>query len=312
MKHTTKKGHFTKKKLLFLIVFLAMLLSFGLVYRSRSHPTNHLLSEKDIQHQWAFEKMDIQQAWRVSTGKGVKIAIIDSGFDLDNSGISDKIVGVDYYRSGENGPEDTIGHGTQTSSVITGPAGVCPDCQLIVVKLGQGDSNLKIAQTIRWAVDKGANVINLSFVTRGYDPYIQQEIYRAWEKGVVLIAAAGNENTSTLAYPAGYGPVIAVGATDRNDQKASFSNYGDWVDLAAPGIEIFTSLERGRFGLSSGTSISSPLVAGIAGLVWSSKYGTSNESVVKRLCDTADKTNDSPKYWKCGRINAARAVGAIH
>jgi thermitase len=308
MKRAAKKLSRHRKKLLLLLIPGFCLLGF-LLYRSllsfgNPPPPN------DLQDQWAFEKIQLHEAWKVTRGKGAKIAIIDSGFTLNNSGISDKIVGIDYYRSGEDSANDATGHGTQNSNIITGPNGVCPECQLIVVKLGAIDSNLKIAQTIRWSVDQGANVINLSFVIEQYDDLIQQEIYRAWQKGVVIIAAAGNNNTDSEEYPGAYGPVVAVAATDRDDKKAGFSNYGEWVNIAAPGVDIYTSVQNGRYVRTSGTSIASPIVAGIAGLVWSSPYGTSNEAVVKRLCDTADKIEGTQKYWKCGRINAARAVGA--
>lgn len=300
-----------KKFLIPGIIFVTICLIGIFLYQYFFPHNNTISTNENPQGQWAFDKIQLQKAWTVTKGKGAKIAIIDSGFDVTNSLISEKIVGVDYYHSGEQSAEDTMGHGTKISTIISGHDGVCPECQLIVVKLGTIDSNVKIAQTIRWAVNQGANVINLSFVIDHYDDQIQQEIYRAWEKGVVLVAAAGNNHTTDLQYPAAYGPVIAVAATDQDDRKASFSNYGEWVNIAAPGVGILTHGVNGRIIRTSGTSIAAPIVAGIAGLVWASPYGTSNETVVKRLCETADPIKETGTSWKCGRVNAARAVGAI-
>lgn len=311
MKHSVTKTSRRKKILIPVIVLIALCLLVLLLYHLFLGNKRPAPFTGNPQDQWAFEKIQLKKAWEITRGKGAKIAIIDSGFDLNSSLMSEKIIDVDYYRSGEDSAVDTIGHGTQVSTIIAGKNGVCPECQLIIVKLGSIDSNLKVAQTIRWAVDQGANVINLSFIIDHYDDQIQQEIIRAWQKGVVLVAAAGNNHTTDFQYPGAYGPVIAVAATDKDDQKAAFSNYGEWVNLAAPGVDIYTYGANDRFVRTSGTSIAAPIVAGVAGLVWASPYGTSNETVVQRLCDTADPINGTGTNWKCGRINAARAVGAI-
>ncbi len=129
------------------------------------------------------------------------------------------------------------------------------------------------------------------------------------------MAAAGNDNTSSPSYPAYYNNCLAVAATDSNDAKASFSNYGNWVDIAAPGVSIFSTLPNHRnriitrnYGSLSGTSMASPFVAGVAGLVWATSYGTSNTEVRSRIESTADAAGTMWLTFNIKRVNAYNAV----
>jgi thermitase len=264
--------------------------------------------------QWNLIQIHAFEAWNMSRGTGVKVGIIDSGFEIDHPALAGKILDTQDF-SGENSLKDIIGHGTRVAAIIAGTSstsdgaiGVCPDCQLLLAKLGANISSATVAKAIMWATKKGAKVINLSVITEGYSNLTKEAINYAWDKGVVIVAAAGNGGTSQQAYPAAYNNAVAVAAVDENDEKASFSNFGDWVMIAAPGVNIYTSQKNGLYGYTSGTSISSPIVAGVAGLIWASKYGTSNQAVVQRLCNTADKINGTNTYWRCGRINAKAAV----
>lgn len=285
-----------KKHTLFIILLIIFVVILFFIVRSKS----------SLENQWAFEKIHLKEAWKITKGKGAKIAVIDSGFDLNDD--EKKVVYIDYEDSLESGPEDIIGHGTKTASLI---AAVCPQCQLILIKLGTQSEPVVVANAIHKAVDEGANVINLSFATNMQDNFIKDEIERAHEMDVLIVAAAGNQNTFQNRFPAGYKYVDAVAATDESDKKALFSNYGRKIIFAAPGVNIQTKGKNGKYDRSSGTSFAAPIVSGVAGLVWASKYGTSVDAVNKRLCDTADKIKGTGSYWKCGRINAGRAVGAI-
>lgn len=298
-------------------LILALLIIFGLsvallfvIRESETLKQQQQISQITDAKEWALEKIHAKEAWKVSTGKGVKIAVIDSGFDIARPEMAEKIVEIDYDTSLEDTPADLIGHGTQTSSIIAGPTGVCPDCQLIVIKIGENNNEAGVTNAIFKAADYGANVINLSVIT-DYDEITQAAIDYAWDHGAVLIAAAGNEKSSRKLYPAAYAHVISVAATDQQDKKAAFSNFGKWITIAAPGVDIYTYQNDRTTDYVSGTSFAAPIAAGVAGLIWSSKYGTSNEAVAKRLCDTADDIHGTRKYWQCGRINAARAVEAI-
>jgi thermitase len=310
------------------------------IYKSSTNDPSYNLqwglknTGQNIQNQAGTPNADInvEPAWTVTKGNGVKIAIIDSGIDLNHPDLSSKIVAQKDF-TGE-GIDDQFGHGTHVAGIVaavtdnaTGIAGTCPQCQLIIVKViyntGQGTS-FSITSGISWAVNQGAKVINMSFANTAIDPAIQQMVSDAWTKGVVLVAAASNaDNDPTLtnpAYPAAYPNVVSVAATDNNDYLASFSHYGTWVSVAAPGLSIYSTLPTHSYSLQttghtalnydylSGTSMASPMVSGVVGLIWASSYGTSNDAVVKRLCDTADKITGTGTYWTCGRINAGNAV----
>jgi thermitase len=175
-----------------------------------------------------------------------------------------------------------------------------------------------IANGIRWAADNGAKVINMSLGGYSASSTVQDAVNYAWGKGVVLVAAAGNDNTTSKLYPAAYDNVIAVAATDRNDRKASFSNYGDWVDIGAPGASILSTTPdhrsriwgRGvKYAYGSGTSMATPFVAGVAGLVWASTCST-NACVRSAVEGNVDTPSALSGLWPSGgRLNACKAVG---
>lgn len=202
-----------------------------------------------------------------------------------------------------------------------GVAGTCPNCVLYNVKVladnGSGAWSW-IANGITWATDNGAKVINMSLGGSSGSSTVESAVNYAWGKGVVLVADAGNSGTSSPFYPAYYTNVIAVAATDQNDNKASFSNYGTWVDIAAPGVSILSTApdhpnkiwgKAVKYGTLSGTSMASPHVAGAAGLVWSTGICFTDNSCVRNRIETnADQITGTGTYWVNGRLNAYRAV----
>lgn len=266
-------------------------------------------------------------AWNVSLGNGIKVAILDTGINLSHPDLAGKIVAQKVFTT--NSIEDNNGHGTHVAGIIAantnngiGVAGVCPNCQLIIGKVmddnGDGTTSNTIAGII-WAADQGAKVINLSLGTTdpASSPLYQQAITYANQKGAVIVAAAGNSNTAAKLYPAANQGVISVGATDNTNKKASFSSYGDWVKLAAPGTNILSTMpnhtnEKGvlNYGYDSGTSMAGPFVAGVAALVAATQYGTSPQAIENRLYATANKINGTGTFWSQGLVNATDAVGA--
>ena len=281
--------------------------------------------------------IDAYEAWNggsstawdggVTGSSSVPIAILDTGINKDHEDFTDptsnasKVTkNVNFTDTGStSGSSDIKGHGTHvagSAAAVTnngkGVAGTCPGCPLYNVKvLGDTGSGYTswISNGITWAADNGAKVINLSLGSSSFSSTQQDAVNYAWGKGVVVVAAAGNSNTSTQFYPAAYPNVIAVGATDSNDTKASFSNYGSsWVDVAAPGVNILSTTVDGGYGLKSGTSMASPHVAGEAGLVWGTSYGTTNSAVRDRIETNTDTTADSNSNWTNGRINTNGGV----
>jgi thermitase len=278
--------------------------------------------------------VDAVEAWTQSTGKDVKVAIVDTGVAMDHEDISEKVVArANFSDSKIEKPEDydKYGHGTHVAGIVaakhnsTGVAGVCPDCSILDAKVlndsGSGSSSA-IAKGIDWAVANGAQVINMSLGQRVSSRVLESAVNNAWAKGVVLVAAAGNAGTQAPIYPGAYANVISVAATDNNDKKASFSTYGKWVDVAAPGVDVYSTFpihpfvlgtQNGRsmgYDIASGTSMASPVVAGIAALVWKTPAGTANKAVRAQIESTADPIFGTGTSWAKGRVNACKAVVA--
>jgi thermitase len=273
--------------------------------------------------------VDAVEAWNITTGSGIKVAVLDSGVDLDHPDINPKVVARANF-SGATTNEDKYGHGTHVAGIVAaahntaGVAGVCPGCTILAGKVlndsGVGSSS-SLASGIDWAVSNGAKVINMSLGVRA-SRTLEAAVNNAWNKGAVLVAAAGNGGNQTKIYPAGYANVIAVGATDNNDAKASFSTYGaSWVDVAAPGANVFSTFPNHEFVLrkqynrsflydvGNGTSMSSAIVAATAALVWSTNPGATPTSVRAKVESTAEKKPGQDSFWAHGRVNACKAVG---
>ncbi len=277
--------------------------------------------------QWQYPKIKAPEAWAVITGtSSVAIAILDTGIDQSHEDLKAKIVkNVNFTTS--RTVDDKYGHGTHvagSAAAVTnnglGVAGTCPNCILYNVKVlgddGRGAWSW-IANGIVWAANNGAKVINLSLGGSSGSSTVENAVNYAWDKGVVLAAAAGNSGSSSPTYPAFYDKVIAVAATDQKDNKASFSNWGSWVDVAAPGVSILSTAPDHRnriwgsgvkYAYGSGTSMASPHVAGVAGLVWSTGKCATNSCVRSRIEKGADKIAGTGTDWAHGRLNAYNAV----
>jgi hypothetical protein len=218
--------------------------------------------------------------------------------------------------------DDVYGHGTHVAGIAAamtdngmGVAGLGYSSTIMDVKVlddnGMGAYSW-IVSGIIWAVDNGADIINMSLGGSFASSAMEDAVNYAWETGVVVVAAAGNNGDSTPMYPAYYVNCIAVAATDANDAKASWSNYGDWVDVAAPGVSIYSTLKNNDYGYMSGTSMASPHVAGLAALVLATVSDTDgdgklNDEVRNEIETTCDDINVAGVG--SGRINAYQAVG---
>lgn len=273
--------------------------------------------------------VDAVEAWNVTTGTGVRVAVLDSGVANDNNDITPNVVARANFTNGESG-DDNYGHGTHmaghvaaTADNTDGVAGVCPGCKVLDGKVlndsGVGSSS-GLANGINWSVNNGAKVINMSLGVRA-SRTLESAVNNAWNKGAVLVAAAGNGGNQTKIYPGAYPNVIAVAATDNNDAKASFSTYGaSWVDVAAPGVNVYSTFPNHEFVLGTqnnrslgydvgnGTSVSSAIVAATAALVWSSDPGATHTSVRATVESTAEEIAGTGTYWAHGRVNACEAV----
>jgi len=275
-------------------------------------------------NQWGMVKIEAPQAWDVTTGSAsINIAILDTGVDPDHPDLGNKIISNINF-SGSDTVDDVFGHGTHVAGIAAastnngiGVAGLGYAANIMNVKVladnGAG-AHSAIAAGIIWAADNGAQIINMSFGGGGSTQTLEDAVNYAWSKGVVVVAAAGNNGNSYMVYPAGYTDCIAVAATDRDDARASWSNYGDWVDVAAPGTGIYSTIKGDSYGYKSGTSMASPHVAGLAALVFATVSdangdGKLNDEVRSRIETTCDVIGVSGIGY--GRINAAAAVGSV-
>lgn len=316
---------------------------------------------------------DVVEAWDSTQGSSdVVVAIIDSGVDLthpdlqgnlwinpgetangvddDGNGLVDDINGFDFF-DGDADPQDLQGHGTHVAGIVaavagnaTGVAGVCPECRLMALRVGNNKlSNLAILDAIAYARSMGADIMNLSFSGSFWSKFERKAIARAGAEGVLTIAAAGNEDRDNdrllwedgdrigPTYPASYDlpSIVSVAASNDHDQYAYatdcyyengedatgcyFTNWGiESVDLAAPGVDIVSTYPGGLFLVDDGTSMASPFVAGVAGLIKAEHPTFAPEQIRGALINSVDLPQELSGFWTLtdGRVDANAALNA--
>jgi len=206
------------------------------------------------------------------------------------------------------GSNPAYSHGTLCAGVI---AAIAPDSMIMPLRVfdDNGSADIfTISKALRYAVDQGAQVINMSFGTLENSSTLKSAVNYAQNKGVTLVASAGNNNTSSPQYPAAFSGVITTAATDTNDTKASFSNYGSYVYVDAPGVNIFSSYPGGYYSVVSGTSFSAPAVAGTAALIRSLRSSGVANSVAAGAINVDAKNPNYKKQLGYGRIDVLQAV----
>ena len=271
----------------------------------------------------------VPQAWDLSKSTGGQIvAVLDTGADLTHPDLAGRLVPGFNILSPNHQPVDDNGHGTMTLGIIAasannsaGVAGVGWAAKAMPVKVLDADGSGfddAIARGIDWAVAHGAKVINMSLGGPGDNAVLHDAVKRAYAAGVVVIAAAGNDGTDVLQFPASYPEAIAVAATNAGGVLTDFSSYGDWVDIAAPGRDILSTGSRALtppgyepYWYCTGTSCSAPIVAGVAALM-KNKYPTLTPALVaqrlKVLSRDAGPRGTDP-YYGAGILDAYAALG---
>lgn len=271
-------------------------------------------------NQWHISTIQAQAAWDVTTGSsGAVIAVLDSGANYSHPDLLGKLLpGYDFV-NGDNDASDDNGHGTGVSGAAaaasnngTGVASIAWDSPVLPLKVldatGSG-SHSNIARAINYAADSGARIINLSLGSTSNSSTLQSAVNYAWSKGAVIIAAAGNDGNDLPFYPAACQNVVAVSATNSSDLRPSWSNFGSYVDISAPGESILTTYHS-DYAYVSGTSFSSPIAAATAALVASAEPKLSNVQVVDLLLKNSDDLGalGYDVIYGHGRLNAGRAV----
>lgn len=246
----------------------------------------HVIPEITEVVDWGAQVLGAPQVWQQTKGKGVKIAVLDTGIDTNHPDLKPNIHGGINFTNGNLADfEDRQGHGTHCAGVIAGVdnefgvIGVAPEASIYAVKVlgddGYGSLNT-IIKGIRWAIEQRVDVISLSLGIAQRPPQVFHNIIKeAYRRGIVVVAAAGNENDD-VCYPAVYPESIAVGAINQVLSKAQFSNHGNELDISAPGVDIYSTFLNGTYAKMSGTSMATPLVAGAIAL-WIANKRLNNE-----------------------------------
>ncbi|MCP4255315.1 MAG: S8 family serine peptidase, partial [Candidatus Scalindua sp.] len=308
---------------------------------------NYVPNDPSYNSQWAHQNIESESAWDIEKGNsGVVIAIVDSGVDYnhvdlstniwvnpgeisgngvddDGNGYIDDVRGWDFYNA-DNSPMDDVSHGTHCAGIAAakgnnsiGVTGIAPNTRIMALRIGgtSGPSTVAAVEAIEYAADNGADIISNSWGGPSYSSTLNDAVEYANSLGVLLLAAAGNEDTDVSHYPSGYSKVLSVGATDQNDARAWFSSYGADVDVAAPGVNILSTIPSNGYDYVSGTSMSTPLVAGLAGLILSEDLSLTNDDIKNVLINEVDEFGvDIPapdQLLGKGRINAFKALQSV-
>ncbi|MFD2672358.1 S8 family peptidase [Marinicrinis sediminis] len=275
-------------------------------------------------YQWNLPAIHTVQGWEIAKGaKEIIVAVIDTGVDLDHPDLQGRLVeGINIVNE-QLPPEDDVGHGTHVAGVIAagvnnveGIAGLSWYNRIMPIKVldetGAGNT-YNVAAGIIWAVDHGANVINLSLGNYAEAQFLHDAVRYAYDHDVVLIAATGNDNTEQPGYPAAYPEVFAVGATNQAHEKAIFSNYGSYLDVAAPGENIASTYMAGRYAALSGTSMASPHVAALAAILRAANPSLRADEVMEVMrrsaTDLGKEGHDA--YFGFGQIDIQVALQQI-
>ncbi|CAM5251718.1 MULTISPECIES: type VII secretion-associated serine protease mycosin [Streptomyces] len=269
---------------------------------------------------WALQRVNLDELWAQSTGKGVQVAVIDTGVDVKNPQLTKAVdaskgknllpdknrEGEKIDRGNKSGTTDTVGHGTRVAGIIaarpakgTGFVGLAPDATIIPIKQNdaEGDGTAdSLASAITYAVQAGADVINISQDTaEALDPKtskLKDAVDYALGQKVVVVASAGNDGLGgnvKVTYPASYEGVLAVAASDRNNERAAFSQSGNFVGVSAPGVDMISTVPGNGHCSDNGTSFSAPYVAGVAALLKSKYPDWTAQQVVAQIEQTAER-----------------------
>lgn len=278
-------------------------------------------NDPNFPSQWHLPAIQAPDAWGITTGNSsVVIAFADSGADWNHPDLAANLVPGWSWITNSSNTQDGFGHGTNTAGAaaavsnnalgVTGVSWLNRVMPLQVLDSTGAGTVSSLASAITYAADHGVRIVNASVGTGTASSALESAVTYAWNKGTVVIAAAGNSGSSALFYPAACTGAVAVSATQKGGLFATYSDFGSWIDLAAPGTSILATAKGGGYGYYSGTSLAAPVASAVAALVLSVKPGLSASQLVAILEQNADDlgTPGFDQYFGYGQVNAYKAV----
>lgn len=269
---------------------------------------------------WGINRIGADKAWLKSTGLTIKVAVLDTGIDLDHLDLQGNIKGnVNMINPRKSGNDDN-GHGSHVAGIVAainndiGVIGAGPEIYLYAVKaLDRNGSGWlsDLIEGLEWCINNKMQVVNMSLGSSADNQSFHDAIIKTYQAGVTQVAAAGNngESDGAISYPAKYPETIAVSAIDENNGFASFSSYGQEIDLAAPGVNINSAYNNGYYKILNGTSMAAPHVTGTVALVISAKGIMSPDDIKAHLKNTSEFLIGLSSYQQgAGLVRADLAV----
>ena len=264
----------------------------------------YVTSDPYLAYEWGLDKINVHKVWDLTKENETPvIAIVDTGVNAEHTDLKDNVLRGYNVIDGTYDVKDECGHGTHIAGIAaaltnngTGIAGVSGNSKILPIKVLDGNGNgysSDIAIGIKWAADNGARIINLSLGGSNYDNYLREAVEYATRKGCIVVAAAGNKGSYRPTYPAAFDKVIAVTAVDNNDKLCNFSNFGKYIDVAAPGLDIYSTSKDGGYEYRSGTSMACAFVSGTIALVWGDCPDKSPEEIQEIIKSSAKKVDTS-------------------
>ena len=288
---------------------------------NQTRQSETLPSDPFYSSQWALPKIGWDQVFGAITPAGsARVALLDTGVDASHPELAGKVLPGTSFLDGSDGRVDPSGHGTSLAGILAANTDTTPmegiggvaytGVQILPVTVlnanGEGQDS-DVIQGVLWAADHGADVILMAFSAPDFSQNLQDAIDYAWSRGVVVVAAVGNNAVDTPTFPAGDRGVMGVAATDQNDAQAYFSNQGQAVFIAAPGVDIQTIDVNSGYVVINGTSAAAAHVAGLAALMKAVDSTLTNDVIVGRIARTADPAGTAEQTGN-GRINMPRAL----
>ncbi|SDG19944.1 subtilisin [Methanolobus vulcani] len=276
--------------------------------------------DDDPETSWGVDCVDAEKVHPDFTGEGVRVAVIDTGIDYTHPDLAPNYYGGYDFVNGDMDPMDDNGHGTHVAGIIAAVdnddiivVGVAPDAEIYALKVLNSDCDGQISDinaAIDWAIMHDMDVISMSLGSSTDFISMRRMCQKAYDEGIVLVSASGNDYGGNVSYPAAYDSVIAVSAIEKNGSVADFSNIGPEVELVAPGVNILSTYKEDGYASIAGTSMATPHVSGVVALLLSADDTLSPEEVREILASTATDfgATGRDELYGFGLVNASACL----